>query len=262
MPLVQIQCPKCSTPVRVDTDKLPDQPALLRCPSCSDTMQVEKARLEAAAGGAAAPAPPTANSPMPPADPNPIPPPQEPIQPPADLGGAARGPSAADPAPGLGASESPNDGRVKPFLPPFFEIPPDTELPPGLVVSEDEAAMQTLRSSLEAWGCRLQPLGTLGSLAEIEDMPAILACVLAGGADPLEGLAPLRSMTPRKRRRSFIVMVSDTLPTLDGQQAFLHEVDLVLNKADLDVAAETVFLALEYRKRLWGPLIKAELERR
>lgn len=50
---------------------------------------------------------------------------------------------------------------------------------------------------------------------------------------PLEGLAPVISVIPSDRRKSFFVLVAENLRTLDGNAAFLYGVNLVVATKDL-----------------------------
>jgi hypothetical protein len=52
-------------------------------------------------------------------------------------------------------------------------------------------------------------------------------------APPLESIAPLISVVPADRRKSFFVLVADNLRTLDGNAAFLYGVNLVVATKDL-----------------------------
>jgi hypothetical protein len=53
------------------------------------------------------------------------------------------------------------------------------------------------------------------------------------GPPPLEHLAPIMSVTPVERRKSFYILVADNLRTLDGNAAFLYGVNLVVATKDL-----------------------------
>ena len=50
---------------------------------------------------------------------------------------------------------------------------------------------------------------------------------------PLDAMAPIISLTPVDRRRSFFVLVADNLRTLDGNAAFLYGVNLVVATKDV-----------------------------
>ena len=50
---------------------------------------------------------------------------------------------------------------------------------------------------------------------------------------PLDAMAPIISLVPADRRKSFFVLVADNLRTLDGNAAFLYGVNLVLARKDL-----------------------------
>lgn len=52
-------------------------------------------------------------------------------------------------------------------------------------------------------------------------------------APPLESMAPIISLVPADRRKSFFVLVADGLRTMDGNAAFLYGVNLVVAKKDL-----------------------------
>jgi hypothetical protein len=53
------------------------------------------------------------------------------------------------------------------------------------------------------------------------------------GAPPLDSIAPIVSVVPTDRRKSFFVLVADNLRTLDGNAAFLYGVNLVVASKDL-----------------------------
>jgi hypothetical protein len=50
---------------------------------------------------------------------------------------------------------------------------------------------------------------------------------------PLDAMAPIISLLPADRRKSFFVLVADNLRTLDGNAAFLYGVNLVVSTKDL-----------------------------
>ncbi len=53
------------------------------------------------------------------------------------------------------------------------------------------------------------------------------------GPPPLDSIAPMISVVPTDRRKSFFVLVADNLRTLDGNAAFLYGVNLVVASKDL-----------------------------
>lgn len=53
------------------------------------------------------------------------------------------------------------------------------------------------------------------------------------GPPPLDGFAPIMSVVPAERRKSFFILVADNLRTLDGNAAFLYGVNLVVATKDL-----------------------------
>lgn len=52
-------------------------------------------------------------------------------------------------------------------------------------------------------------------------------------APPLESMGPMLSVVPSERRKAFFVLVAENLRTLDGNAAFLYNVNLVVAAKDL-----------------------------
>jgi hypothetical protein len=71
---------------------------------------------------------------------------------------------------------------------------------------------------------------------------------------PLEAMAPIISLTPVDRRKSFIVLVADNLRTLDGNAAFLYGVNLVVANKDLGQFPQIYKDALSAHERLYASM--------
>ena len=71
---------------------------------------------------------------------------------------------------------------------------------------------------------------------------------------PLDAMAPIISLTPVDRRKSFIVLVSDNLRTLDGNAAFLYGVNLVVATKDLGQFPQIYKDALAAHERLYASM--------
>lgn len=71
---------------------------------------------------------------------------------------------------------------------------------------------------------------------------------------PLESMQPIISLTPVDRRKSFFILFSDNLRTLDGNAAFLYGVNLVVAPKDLGSFAQIYRDAYAYHERLYAPL--------
>ena len=69
---------------------------------------------------------------------------------------------------------------------------------------------------------------------------------------PLEAMAPIVSLVPADRRRTFIVLVADNLRTLDGNAAFLYGVNLVVASKDLAQFPQIYRDAHAYHERLYA----------
>lgn len=71
---------------------------------------------------------------------------------------------------------------------------------------------------------------------------------------PLEAMQPIISLMPADRRRSFFILVSENLRTLDGNAAFLYGVNLVVSAKDLGNFSHIYRDALAFHERLYGPM--------
>lgn len=259
MPLVDLQCPSCSQAMRVNTDQLPDQPASLKCPTCQGLMTVEKSRLLAALGQQAAPAqaPPAPAPPQAPA-PSQAAAPSPPSTPPANPSKPASSDDGPEPVSKIEVALS---SAPEVLLPPGFELDQDTRLPSGVVVVVDPAPVQAIADGLARFGGELKQLSSMEQLKHFDLLPPLIIYVDGAGGNRQSDLESLRMTSPKKRRRTFAVLVNDDDKTLDGQRAFYEEVDLIVNKADVAQFAEVLKLALDFKDRLWAPMLAAEDER-
>ena len=71
---------------------------------------------------------------------------------------------------------------------------------------------------------------------------------------PLETMQPIVSLMPAERRRSFFVLFSDNLRTLDGNAAFLYGVNLVVANKDLGNFPQIYRDAFKYHERLYASM--------
>ena len=71
---------------------------------------------------------------------------------------------------------------------------------------------------------------------------------------PLEAMQPIISLAPTDRRKSFFILVSDNLRTLDGNAAFLYGVNLVVAPKDLSQFPQIYREAHAYHERLYAPM--------
>ena len=69
---------------------------------------------------------------------------------------------------------------------------------------------------------------------------------------PLEAMAPIISLLPADRRKSFIILVADNLRTLDGNAAFLYGVNLVVATKDLPQFSQIYREAHTSHERLYA----------
>lgn len=78
---------------------------------------------------------------------------------------------------------------------------------------------------------------------------------------PLEAMAPIISLVPADRRKSFFVLVADNLRTFDGNAAFLYGVNLVVSKKDLPQFPDIYREAHAAHERLYASMNAVARER-
>jgi hypothetical protein len=69
---------------------------------------------------------------------------------------------------------------------------------------------------------------------------------------PLEGMQPIISLTPADRRKSFFILFSDNLRTLDGNAAFLYGVNVVIAHKDIGNFPQIYKEAATFHERLYS----------
>ncbi len=74
---------------------------------------------------------------------------------------------------------------------------------------------------------------------------------------PLEGMQPIISLTPGDRRKSFFILVSENLRSLDGNAAFLYGVNLVVAQKDLGAFPQIYKEAFAFHERLYASMSAA-----
>ena len=70
-------------------------------------------------------------------------------------------------------------------------------------------------------------------------------------APPLESMQPLTGLSTAERRKSFFILVSDNLRTLDGNAAFLYGVNLIVASKDLSNFPRIFKEAYQFHDRLY-----------
>jgi hypothetical protein len=84
--------------------------------------------------------------------------------------------------------------------------------------------------------------------------PAVMLNPAQITAPPLESMQPIISLTPIDRRKSFFILFSDNLRTLDGNAAFLYGVNLIVALKDLGAFQQIYREAYGYHERLYGAM--------
>ena len=95
----------------------------------------------------------------------------------------------------------------------------------------DVYAQRVSAAGAGLWGANGVALTTASGTQELPQIVFLSPPQVS--APPLEAMAPIVSVVPTDRRKSFFVLVADNLRTLDGNAAFLYGVNLVVATKDL-----------------------------
>lgn len=87
--------------------------------------------------------------------------------------------------------------------------------------------------------------------------PVVFFCPHHLTQPPLQELVPLTSVAPADRRRSFYILVADGVKTLDGNAAFLFNVNLVVANKDLGSFPQIYRDARAFHDRFYQHLTRA-----
>lgn len=239
MAALRIVCHNCQRVTLVDSDKLPDQPVAYRCPSCQAKVVVDKRKLQAA--DTAEMLAPTA--------------------------AAAATPPAASPPPvraSVGADRTTSGSfAITPDSLLELTLPPGEGIPPGILVAEDAEAAAQLRQQLEPHDCSLEQLADAAAARErilFEPPPLLVYVADAVSKPPYAPLEPLVTLPPRERRQVFVLLVAPNVKTLDGNLAFLYQVNLLLNRQHIPQAPGILHSALRHHQRLYRTFLAAVAE--
>src|SRR5688572_4832186 len=121
----------------------------------------------------------------------------------------------------------------------------------ALVIGTDSPQV---RQALKSIGRQVVHFGSAEAARDffLQEYPSIVVFSSQQiGPPPIAELAPLLQITPGDRRKSFFVLVADNLRTLDGNAAFLYNVNLVVATKDLGSFQQIHRDADIYHQRLY-----------
>jgi hypothetical protein len=122
------------------------------------------------------------------------------------------------------------------------------------IVGADSAA---LRQALKLIGFMPLYFGTAQAARDFFNQEAPQVIIIHPAQmtpPPLQDFAPIISLLPADRRKTFMVLVADSLRTLDGNAAFLYGVNLVVATKDLPQFSQIYRDAHGYHERLYAQI--------
>ena len=142
----------------------------------------------------------------------------------------------------------------------FGRIPAEASFPAGIVLGDDEAGIALVEEKLAILGGETERMESAEAarLTIIEEQRELCIFVASGTPQlPYAPLAALTGLAPELRRDLFLVLVADGLKTLDGNAAFMYQVNLIVNRQDLEHFGAALHSGLEYHRRLYRPYLAA-----
>src|SRR5207248_4623294 len=142
---------------------------------------------------------------------------------------------------------APNEGEAQPDDEEAFGVK-------ALIVGNDNPA---LRQAAKLIGCVPVFIAATPQARDYylqEFPPVVILNPPQITAPPLEAMQPIISLTPADRRKSFFILVSDNLRTLDGNAAFLYGVNLIVAQKDLGSFQQIYRDAFGYHERLYSAM--------
>ena len=241
-----IVCQKCSTRLQVDEEKSPARPFNVRCPKCNATVSSGVASPASEHGALAVGGSPSTDHPR------------------FEQNGArAYEPAAkngqADPATAVpedaarallellskGASHAPENPGARPAW--------DQR---KALVCTSEAYRETIAQRLAQSGYQVFVAEDTRQAIETMRSNKMDAVLLEPQFDPAEQgsafvIREINVLRPSQRRRIFFVLISPSMRTMDAHAAFLSNVNLVVNVADVDELQRIMELALREYNELY-----------
>jgi DNA-directed RNA polymerase subunit RPC12/RpoP len=220
--MVKIICSACSKALSIDESKLPMKEVSFPCPLCKTKLLIDRRQLD-------------------PGSTEPVRAQQAEASAGSGSGGAASAPQAPVDAPLSQYSDAAGG-------------------PPALIVGNGSPELE---SAARALGLTPAHRATPAEGREyfVQEFPELVILVPETiSAPPMDDLVPMTGVSPPDRRRGFFVLVGDGLRTLDGNAAFLYQVNLVVAKKDVGALPRIVGDARKDHDRLGRHFMQAATE--
>jgi len=245
-----IVCPKCATRLQIDDEKSPNRPFNVRCPKCSATVSsgpaspaTEQSAL--AVGGSPATDHPrfeqsTARTyePSTPAAPGATPANDDAVRMLFDLLSK-------------GSSQGPEDPKARPSW--------DKR---KALVCTSEPYRDVVARKLSEVGCQVFVAEDTRQAVETMRANKMDVVLLEPQFDPAEQgsafvVREINILRPPQRRRLFFVLLTPSLRTMDAHAAFLHNVNAIVNLADIEELPRIMEVALREYNELYREIYSA-----
>lgn len=235
---MQIVCSHCNKRFQLPREKVPARRFSFSCPKCGETIKVDPAGTEQLKISE--------------------------LRPPAPSGPVEITLDSTQPADGSAPSEQPTSALAAPATSPIassLHLPAAdrallaTYSTTALVVDLDSAPDPEVARGLQQIG--MQEIHEMNDLeAALESLQTheagiLLVRMTKAPPPPCEPLAALHRLPPDLRRRIFVALLADNVSSLNGQVAFLLQVNCLIASQDLPRLSQLLLRALLHQLRLY-----------
>jgi predicted Zn finger-like uncharacterized protein len=146
-----------------------------------------------------------------------------------------------------------------PATPPRREHTGSEDAEDALIALPDPAHAAALTAALGNLDYNVDVVEDVEEGARLLEQGAYAVAVTSpAGSDPDASLAQrILRLTSDPRRRVFVVLVGDELPTADGTRAWAAQADLVIGAGDVGMCESVIRATLQERQRLYQPFLDA-----
>lgn len=219
---MQIVCPSCGKRLQLPPEKIPPRRFSFACPKCGKPITADPGATE----GSQAP------DSQPPASEAPV-----------DIAEAQAQPGAGGViAPGLplrAADRALLATASTTALVVSLDLPPDPQVVQGL----RQIGMEEIQE--------LSDLETAMETLHTHEAGIVLVRTTKAPPPPCEPLEPVHRLAPEVRRRVFVALMADNVSSLNGQVAFLLQMNCLIASQDLPRMPQLVLRALLHHLRLY-----------
>lgn len=147
-----------------------------------------------------------------------------------------------------------NKEALTPIPPDILKVMPVLKDKSALIISENESYLTLLKEGLESIGFfvkkNFKTLEEAGLFIN-QELPSLILIQLESlPPPPFKSLEPIFFMNPNIRRNIFVCIIAPNVKTLDGNSAFLYQVNMLISSNDILTFHHHIVSALTFEQNL------------